>query len=174
MMAVPYVLDRTGMDWRLIVDRLAAIEGCELDDLISRIDRQAQAAYFVPARMKVDQAHLVRLARHTENGDKVGGNEDDGGKNQMTKNVQATWIPLTFLPLPPDRVFSRLLAAGALEIQHNIQPVRAAELNDPDPLLVQEYRGEVKVTVSVLWPDKLDHSPDDVLRHRGFSPFHRR
>lgn len=92
----------------------------------------------------------------------------------MTKDVRATWIPLTFVPSPLDLVISRLLAAGALEIQHNIQPVRAAELNDPDPLYSQEYRGEVKVTVSVLWPDELDYPPDDVLRHMGFSPFHRR
>ncbi|CPT40112.1 Helix-turn-helix protein [Mycobacteroides abscessus subsp. abscessus] len=64
MMAVPCVLDRAGMDWRRLVDRLAAIEGCEPDDLISRIDRQAQAVHVVPAHcgrlIAIVQAHMDR------------------------------------------------------------------------------------------------------------------
>ncbi len=38
MMPVPFLLERGGLDWRLLIDRLASIEGSDAEALVKRID----------------------------------------------------------------------------------------------------------------------------------------
>lgn len=82
----------------------------------------------------------------------------------------ATWIPVTYLPLEIATVTPRLIAAGALEIQCNIKPRHQPGPTDPDPLLSADTKVELAITVSVLWPDGLEMTPDDVLRCRVPGP----
>lgn len=37
MMPVPFALERDGLDWRLLIDRLAWIEGCDNEAVVARI-----------------------------------------------------------------------------------------------------------------------------------------
>lgn len=75
----------------------------------------------------------------------------------------ATWVPVTYLPAQADQVLPALLAAGALEVQTNVRPKGP---RDPDPLL-WPHRMEVDMTMSVLWPDDLEETPNDVTRRCG-------
>lgn len=76
----------------------------------------------------------------------------------------ATWLPVTTLPADTTRVLPRLLAAGAREVQINVQPVpKHTGFPDYDPLLSSEPP-EVRVTVQALWPDNHPQTLDDALR----------
>jgi len=66
MMPVPFLLERGGLDWRLLIDRLASIEGSDAEALVKRIDMGdkavpvSQAAGGGRCLIAIVQAHMDR------------------------------------------------------------------------------------------------------------------
>ncbi|SKK31858.1 hypothetical protein [Mycobacteroides abscessus] len=85
--------------------------------------------------------------------------------------ASAEWIPITNLPSDPGRVVSVLLRNGALEITQRITPGPSPETLDvdDDPLLHGHDPGQIRLTMSVLWPRNKAHiNPNDLMRQIQF------
>lgn len=84
--------------------------------------------------------------------------------------MPASWKTVAFIPspreVPAHMILPLLLGAGALEVRTTLAPSDAVSTvpNETEPSWPPPmYTGEVKLSISVLWPDDLALSPDQAL-----------